>query len=153
MAVTVGGGGVVPLTEVELQRRARRRDIQAYFNAFESDPQQIFDAMEQFGVTAAELADCMDYRMDAIGWMRANGAWDGLGGLKVWPESDVIGYLDWQAKQINPFNPGETIGQRWETNGITDPHTHRTLRVAAHRELDRDARRKAINPSYVTPWK
>ena len=151
METTVGKNRA--LTPEETQALERRRAIQAYFNAFESDPWQIFDAMQQFGVGAAELADCMDYRINIVDWMRYHNAPDGFGGLKVWPEADIAAYITWQGNQPNVMRAGELIATDWASRGITDPTTNKSLRVAAQREFDRDARRKVINPSYVAPWK
>lgn len=142
-----------PQTPEETQALERRRAIQAYFNAYSSDPSQIFDAMEQFGVGVAELADCMDYRINIIDWMRYNNAPDGFGGLRVWPEADIVTYINWQGQQPNALRNGETVAQGWAARGITDPTTNKHLRVAAQREFDRVVRRQAANPAYVPPWK
>lgn len=150
--VTAGPQDAAP-TEAELTRLARRKSIQTYINTYEDDPQQIFDAMVQFGVSAAEAADAMDYRMNFIDYMRANHATDGLGGLKVWPEQDIVNYIEWQARQPNVLRTGETIGQGWAARGITSPTTDRQLRLAAQREFDRAERRAAMNPNYKPEWK
>jgi hypothetical protein len=66
----------------------RAVNIRAFFEANKEHPGVVFDAMQFYGVSAAELgADVSG--VNITHWMRANGAHDGLGGLKVWAEASI----------------------------------------------------------------
>lgn len=66
----------------------RAVNIRAFFEANKEHPSVVFDAMQFYGVSATELgADTQG--VDIVHWMRANGAPDGLGGLKVWSDASI----------------------------------------------------------------
>lgn len=132
----VGGG--LPLDTCSFVPDPRRTAIQAFFNAYEAQPQVIFAAMTQFGVDYEELEDAMDYRIDIVHYMRANGAPDGLGGLKVWDGLAIDQVLIWLG--------AENIDVMW-------------LRVFAQDVLDTAQRRRELYaarhlpvPPTVAPW-
>lgn len=63
-------------------------NIRSFFEANKEHPSVVFDAMQFYGVNASELgADTQG--VNITHWMRANGAPDGLGGLKVWSDASI----------------------------------------------------------------
>ena len=113
---------------------ARRTAIQAFFNANEADPPVVMAAMAQYGVSAQELSDCMDYRLNITRYLRGANCEDGFGGLKVWPDDVVCKFMDWQAAQPNPFGGG-TLGQ-----GKPVDYANKRHRLDVMDTLDRVAR-------------
>ena len=141
--VTVSVGGGLPEQFdprwCEPKPDPRRASIQNFFNVYETQPQIIFTAMTQFGVTAAELIEIMDYRINIVHYMRTNKVADGFGGLKVWDDLLIDKFLIWC--------------------GITTDIDKINLRVLAQDSLDLAARRKALYVSYgypipdsIAPW-
>lgn len=135
--VAVGGGLSVDSCPAFVPD-PRRVNIQAYWEAFAIYPAMIFDAMRDFNVSADELEDVMDYKVNIYRYLRFNGAPDGLGGLKVWDAASIDQYLD--------FNYISRSDQ-WQ-------------RVYAQDALDLAARREALYIAYgipvpdgVAPWK
>lgn len=133
--VAVGGG--YPVDTCAFVPDQRRTNIQVFFNANEANPKVVITMMQTYGVTIAELEDAVDYRIDAVHYMRANGAPDGLGGLKVWGGSSIDRFLIWSGGNVD--------------------NAH--ARVLAQDVLDRAARRKALYeslgrpvPASIAPW-
>jgi hypothetical protein len=66
----------------------RAVNIRSFFDANKEHPQVVFDAMQAYGVSAAELsADTSG--VNITHWMRANDAPDGLGGIKEWSDAAI----------------------------------------------------------------
>ena len=126
-----------PLSATEAARKKRRTDIQAYVNAYQAYPAMIIDAMEQFGVSAAEITEAMNATINMTHYLRRAGVPDGFMGLKVWPKAEVDRYLTYVA--LTSPHTG------WGLVGVTDP-------IAAQDVLDRMARLKARHPGMVLPW-
>ena len=142
MTQTVIGGstGYVRTPEqlaADAEALQRRTSIQTYFNANEGEPLKIMEAMAMFGVDAAELSHCMDYRLNITHYLRRNGAPDGFGGLKVWPAATIQRFFDY----VKSVGTNTGIG----LPGIDDP-------VIAQDVLDNTARIEAAFPSYKAPW-
>lgn len=146
---TVTGPGQLPQRPEDAVAAERRAQVQKCFD--ESSPTATQANMLKHSVTAAEMVAAMDYKLDALRWMRMNGFPDGFQGLKVWPDADINAYLTWKSAQPNPFGPG-THGDAYQAHGI-DPATNSLVRAQAQEQLDLEAARKNANPAYVSPWK
>ncbi|MFA5899399.1 MAG: hypothetical protein WC829_09845 [Hyphomicrobium sp.] len=126
-----------PLSAEETYRLERRKAIQAYVNAYRAYPAMIIDAMQQYGVDAAEITEAMVATINMTHYLRKAGVPDGFMGLKVWSPAEVQNYLDF-VKAHSPVHG-------WGFMGVTDP-------IEAQDVLDRMARRKAAMPAFQIPW-
>lgn len=137
MSETAVGGGY-PIDTCAFVPDPRRANIQAFFNAYESQPQVIIQAMQAYGVSATELSDVMDYRINVLHYLRAAGVPNGALGLKVWDGLSIDQFLIW----ASPENIDNAA-----------------MRVMAQDALDTAARRKALFeslgrpvPASIAPW-
>lgn len=133
---TVGGTDHrVNPTEQELQRLARLKLVQAVFE-LNKTKLDLMTAMTGNNISVTELAQAMEYKLDAIGHLRKLGVPDGFQGLKVWPQSELDKYYAWQAVTPNALNiigPRPTMEQ---VQGI----------------MDREFAAAAISPAHAIPW-
>lgn len=139
--VAVGGGLPAPVDPFWCIPKPdpRSEAIRAFFNAYEGQPNVVFKAMADYGVSASELDTVMNYRINITHYMRANKVADGFAGLKVWDDLLIDKFLIWC--------------------GVTTDIDNVNLRVIAQDTLDIAARRKALYASHniplpdtVAPW-
>ena len=135
MDITVTGPDPLPQRPADEKAAKRRELVQSCFK--ELDPKTTARLMLVHDISAQELQQAMDYKMDAIGWMRESGFPDGFQGLKVWPEEEVDLYYRWQATAPNPLNLA-----------ITRPSW-----VSVQAIMDREFGAAAINPAHKIPWR
>lgn len=134
MTQTVAGPEALTPTQADLDAAARRLVVQSCYH--EGDRTATMNDMVKFGVTAKELQGAMDYKMDAIAWMREQRFPDGFQGLKVWPDKDLETYYKWQAVTPNALS----------IEGIKPSYSQ------VQEILDREARLKVITEGYKSPW-
>ena len=114
----------------------RTAAIRAFWDAYQLQPQKIFEAMAVYGVDADELEDALDYRVNIVHYMRANNAPDGLGGLKIWPKAEVDRIIAWAGAADTP----------WVRLAVQDALDMATARI----ELWTD--RGWLHPDSIDPW-
>ena len=95
MDITVTGPDPLPQRPEDEDAAMRRELVQGCFK--ELDPKTTARLMLVHDVSAQELQQAMDYKLDAIAWMRETGFHDGFQGLKVWPRSEVDKFYAWHA--------------------------------------------------------
>ena len=113
----------------------RRKQVQDIFESNKTKD-SLMKAMTENQVSVTEMAQAMDYKVDAIAHLRNLGVPDGFQGLKVWPQAELDKYYAWQAKTPNALNL--TVGP---------PPMHMVQAV-----MDREFANNQINPAHAIPW-
>ena len=83
MTTSIGPGPSLPVADPQ------RDIIRATFIANQAHPEIVMALMTQFGVDEARLSNAVDDLVNVTHYLRAAGAVDGFGGLKVWAPADV----------------------------------------------------------------
>ena len=113
----------------------RRKLVQDVFDTAKTKD-ALMSAMTTHEIPVTELAQAMDYKMDAIAYLRNLGVPDGFMGLKVWPQSELDKYYAWQAKTPNALNLQ-----------VGPPPMHMVQQV-----MDREFSNNALSPAHKIPW-
>lgn len=113
----------------------RRKVVQDVF-AVNKTKDALMSAMVTHDISVTELAQAMDYKLDAIAYLRNLGIPDGFMGLKVWPQSELDKYWAWHAKTPNALNLENVKPSMAQVQGVMDRE------FAAHQ----------INPAHAIPW-
>lgn len=124
------------ITDTEKLRIIRRKLVQAVFESAKGKDTLML-AMAQHNIVVTELAQAMDYKLDAIGYLRELGVPDGYMGLKVWPQAELDAYYAWQAKTPNALNLN-----------VGPPPLHMVQAV-----MDREFANHQLNPAHAVPWR
>ena len=124
------------ITEAEKLRLIRRKLVQAVFESAKGKDSLML-AMTQHNIVVTELAQAMDYKLDAIGYLRELGVPDGYMGLKVWPQAELDAYYAWQAKTPNALNLN-----------VGPPPLHIVQAV-----MDREFANHQLNQAHAVPWR
>jgi hypothetical protein len=133
---TVIGADPIPVRQEDVDAAARREVVQGCFK--EHDPKMTQKLMLVHDVSAKELHDALDYKLDATAWMRENGFPDGFQGLKVWPKSEVDKFYAWHDK-VSSQNALNLPGIR--------PSYSQVQAI-----MDREFGAHAISPAHPIPW-
>ena len=120
----------------DIKAAARRKLVQAVFETCKTKA-TLMSAMTTHEISVTELAQAMDYKLDAIAHLRNLGAPDGFMGLKVWPQSELDKYYAWQAKTPNAL-------------GI---HVGPPPMSVVQAVMDREFANHEINPAHAVPWR
>lgn len=113
----------------------RRANVQMVFE-LNKTKDSLMEAMAQYSISVTELAQALDYKLDAIAYLRDLGVPDGFMGLKVWPQDELDRYYAWQAKTPNALNLQ-----------VGPPPMHVVQEV-----MDREFANKRLNPAHQIPW-
>lgn len=70
--VSIGGGMLGDCSNPPADPRLLA--IRAFFDFYQLQPQVIFKAMQDYGVSVDDLEDALDYRVNIVHYMRANNA-------------------------------------------------------------------------------
>ncbi len=132
-------------TTVGNQMAARPEDIAAakrrwnVQQVFESNrtKSSLMEEMLKHDISVTELAQALDYKLDAIAYLRELGVPDGFQGLKVWPQSEIDKYYAWRDKTPNALN----------LVGMGKPQMSVVQAV-----MDREFANHEINPAHPIPW-
>lgn len=135
MTQTVTGPSALDQRPEDLAAANRRKLVQAVFEQ-NLTKNSLMEEMVRHNVSVTELAQAMDYKVDAIAYMRTMGIPDGFQGLKVWPQSELNKYYAWQAKTPNALNIN-----------VGAPPMHIVQAV-----MDREFANHQINPAHPIPW-
>lgn len=149
MTQTVAGPEALLTRPEDIAALERRRCVQACFH--ETDVAATVAEMVQHNVSAAELKETMDFKLDTTLWLRTKGVPDGFQGLKVWSNAEIDKFIDWKLPQQNPFGGGKTFAETYKADGV-DPRTDKQTRAAIQDVLDREHARVALDPSLKLPW-
>lgn len=114
----------------------RRANVQAVFETNKTKD-SLMREMLMHNISVTELAQALDYKVDAIAYLRELGVPDGFQGLRVWPQSELDKYYAWQAKTPNAL--GIQVGP---------PPLHMVQAV-----MDREFANHQINPAHAVPWR
>lgn len=114
----------------------RRANVQAVFETNKTKD-SLMREMLMHNISVTELAQALDYKVDAIAYLRELGVPDGFQGLRVWPQSELDKYYAWQAKTPNAL--GIQVGP---------PPLHMVQAV-----MDREFANHEINPAHAVPWR
>lgn len=133
---TVIGADPIPERPEDVAAAKRRELVQGCF--FEKDPKMTQKLMLVHDITAQEMHDAMDYKLDAIAWMRENGFPDGFQGLKVWPTSEVDKFYAWHAIASTQNSLG--------LPGIRPSYSQ------VQAIMDREFGANKISPAHKIPW-
>lgn len=113
----------------------RRANVQVAFE-INLTKDSLMAAMAQYDISVTELAQAMDYKLDAIAYLRDLGVPDGFMGLKVWPQSELDKYYAWHDKTPNAL--GLQVG--------------RPSLSVVQGVMDREFANHQINPAHQVPW-
>lgn len=133
MTTTVGN----PMADrpADIAAAKRRANVQMAFE-LNKTKDSLMAAMAQYDISVTELAQAMDYKLDAIAYLRNLGVPDGFQGLKVWPQEALDKYYAWQAKTPNALNLQ-----------VGPPPMHMVQAI-----MDREFANHQINPAHAVPW-
>lgn len=113
----------------------RRANVQAVFETNKTK-NSLMGEMLMYDISVTELAQALDYKLDAIAYLRDLGIPDGFQGLKVWPQSEIDKYYAWQAKTPNALNI------------VVGPPKMSIVQAV----MDREFANHEINPAHPIPW-
>jgi hypothetical protein len=133
METTVGNPMEQRPEDVEAAKR--RANVQQVFETNKSK-EDLMNAMVKHQISVTELAQAMDYKIDALAYLRDLGCPDGFMGLKVWPADEVARYYAWQKVTPNALN----------LEGI------KPSPAQVQATMDREFANNAINPAHPIPW-
>jgi len=114
----------------------RRANVQAVFETNKTKD-SLMREMLMHNISVTELAQALDYKVDAIAYLRELGVPDGFQGLRVWPQSELDKYYAWQAKTPNAL-------------GI---HVGPPPMSVVQAVMDREFANHQINPAHAVPWR
>ena len=114
----------------------RRWNVQQVFESNKTKS-SLMEEMLKHDISVTELAQALDYKMDAIAYLRELGVPDGFQGLKVWPQSEIDKYYAWRDKTPNALN----------LLGMGKPQMSVVQAV-----MDREFANHEINPAHAIPW-
>ena len=114
----------------------RRWNVQQVFESNRTKS-SLMEEMLKHDISVTELAQALDYKMDAIAYLRELGVPDGFQGLKVWPQSEIDKYYAWRDKTPNALN----------LLGMGKPQMSVVQAV-----MDREFANHEINPAHPIPW-
>ena len=134
MTTVLGADPIAPRPE-DIAAAKRRKLVQDVFDTSKTKD-ALMSAMTTHEIPVTELAQAMDYKLDAIAHLRSLGVPDGFMGLKVWPQSEVDKYYAWQAKTKNALNLQ-----------VGPPPMYMVQQV-----MDREFANHALNPAHAIPW-
>jgi hypothetical protein len=132
---TVIGADPLPQRPEDIAAAKRRKLVQDVF-AVNKTKDSLMEAMAQHSISVTELAQALDYTLDAIAYLRDLGVPDGFMGLKVWPQADLDKYYEWQAKTPNALNLQ-----------VGPPPMYMVQQV-----MDREFSNNALSPAHKIPW-
>ena len=115
----------------------RRSNVQQVFESNKTKD-SLMREMLMHDISVTELAQALDYKLDAIAYLRDLGIPDGFQGLKVWPQSEIDKYYAWQAKTPNALN-------------LLDMGKPKMSVVQA--VMDREFANHQLNPAHAVPWR
>lgn len=113
----------------------RRANVQMAFELNQTKD-SLMAAMTARDISVTELAQALDYRIDAIAYLRDLGVPDGFQGLKVWSQAELDKYYAWQAKTPNALNLQVGRPSLSVVQGV----------------MDREFANHEINPAHAVPW-
>lgn len=133
MTTTVGN----PMAQrpEDIAAAKRRGNVQMAFELNQTKD-SLMAAMASHDISVTELAQAMDYKLDAIAYLRDLGVPDGFQGLKVWPQEALDKYYAWHDKTPNALNL--TVG--------------RPSLSVVQGVMDREFANHQINPAHKVPW-
>lgn len=114
----------------------RRANVQSVFEMNKTKA-SLMEEMLMHDISVTELAQALDYKLDAIAYLRDLGIPDGFQGLKVWPQSELDKYYAWREKTPNALN-------------LLDMGKPKMSVVQA--VMDREFANHQINPAHAIPW-
>ena len=114
----------------------RRWNVQQVFESNKTKS-SLMEEMRMHDISVTELAQALDYKIDAIAYLRELGIPDGFQGLKVWPQSEIDKYYAWRDKTPNALN----------LLGMGKPQMSVVQAV-----MDREFANHEINPAHPIPW-
>ena len=114
----------------------RRWNVQQVFESNKTKS-SLMEEMLKHDISVTELAQALDYKMDAIAYLRELGVPDGFQGLKVWPQAEIDKYYAWREKTPNALN----------LLGMGKPQMSVVQAV-----MDREFANNQINPAHAIPW-
>jgi len=120
----------------DIKAAARRKLVQAVFETCKTKA-TLMSAMTTHEISVTELAQAMDYKLDAIAYLRELGVPDGFMGLKVWPQVEVDKYIAWHKATPNALN----------LQIDNAPPMYMIQQV-----MDREFANHQINPTHTIPW-
>ena len=135
MTTVLGADPIAPRPE-DIKAATRRKLVQDVFEAAKTKD-ALMHAMADHQIPVTELAQALDYKMDAIAYLRNLGVPDGFMGLKVWPQAELDAYYAWQAKTPNALNIK-----------VGPPPLHIVQAV-----MDREFANHQLNPAHAVPWR
>ena len=135
MTTVLGADPIAPRPE-DIAAAKRRKFVQNVFDTAKTKD-ALMSAMTTHEIPVTELAQAMDYKLDAIGYLRELGVPDGFMGLKVWPQAELDAYYAWQAKTPNALNIQ-----------VGPPPLHMVQAV-----MDREFANHQLNPAHAVPWR
>lgn len=113
----------------------RRANVQQVFESCQTKD-SLMDMMSKHQISVTELAQAMDYKLDAVAHLRNLGVPDGFMGLKVWPQSELDKYWAWHAKTPNALNLANVKPTMAQVQEV----------------MDREFAANAISPAHAIPW-
>lgn len=113
----------------------RRSNVQQVFETNKTKD-SLMREMLMHDISVTELAQALDYKLDAIAYLRELGVPDGFQGLKVWPKDELDKYYAWQAKTPNALNI------------VVGPPKMSIVQAV----MDREFANHEINPAHPIPW-
>lgn len=133
---TVIGADPIPERPEDVAAATRRKLVQ---DVFENNLTKLtlMEGMQRYDISVTELAQAMDYKLDAIAYLRDLGVPDGFKGLKVWPQEELDKYYAWQA--VTPNALGIVVG----------PPTLSVVQGI----MDREFANNQLNPAHKIPWR
>ena len=134
MTTVLGADPIAPRPE-DIAAAKRRKLVQDVFDTANTKD-ALMSAMTTHEIPVTELAQAMDYKMDAIAYLRNLGVPDGFMGLKVWPQSELDKYYAWQAKTPNALNLQ-----------VGPPPMYMVQQV-----MDREFSNNSLSPAHKIPW-
>ena len=134
MTTVLGADPITPRPE-DIAAAKRRANVQQVFESCQTKD-SLMDMMTKHQISVTELAQAMDYKLDAIAHLRNLGVPDGFMGLKVWPQSELDKYWAWHAKTPNALNLANVKPTMAQVQEV----------------MDREFAANAINPAHAIPW-
>lgn len=119
----------------DLAAAKRRRLVQDVFDVNKTKD-SLMSAMLTHDISVTELAQALDYKLDAIAYLRDTGVPDGFQGLKVWPQAELDKYWAWHAKTPNALNLASVKPSMSQVQAV----------------MDREFANHQINPAHAIPW-
>lgn len=135
MTTTVLGADPIAPRPADIAAAKRRANVQMTFE-LNKTKDSLMAAMAAHDISVTELAQALDYKLDAIAYLRDLGVPDGFMGLKVWPQADLDKYYEWHDKTPNALSLQVGRPSLSVVQGV----------------MDREFANHAINPAHAVPW-